>query len=73
MNHLIKITMSNLPSGCINPTDEQILVAMSKAIAKESDMAKQLFKSRETIGGSFDLFSTVISGMLYDTFRKEKS
>lgn len=72
MNHLEKITLANIPAGCINPTDEQIIAAMQKAVAKEADINKQLFKSRPIIGGSFDRFSMVVSGMLYAELKGDK-
>ena len=64
MEHLAKITLANLPAGCVNPTEKQIISAMLKAVAKEADMAIQLYESRDKIGGKLDQFASIMSGLI---------
>lgn len=69
MMHLAKITLANLNAGSINPSDEAIIAAMLKAVAKEQDMADQLMASKCKLGGTLDKFSSVMADMVYSAAR----
>lgn len=60
-NHLAKITMANLPPGKINLTEDEILSAMTSAVAKESGMCQQLLTDNRKIGE----FQTIIAPMVW--------
>ncbi len=66
MAHLVAITMANLPTGCVAPTDDMILVAMQKAVAKEYRMSKQILSSQSKVGGALDKFQHVMADLVYD-------
>lgn len=62
MDHLIKITLANLPKGKINLSDNEILDAMMYAVKKEMSMGEQLLNSREKM----ETFSGVVASMAWD-------
>jgi hypothetical protein len=67
MMHLAKITLANLAAGSIFPSDEAILEAMNKAVAKEQDMTDQLMASKDKLGGALDQFAAIMAGMVYES------
>lgn len=68
MMRLAKITLANLKSGSINPSDDEIIAAMQTAVAKEEDMHLQLLASYDKRMA----FGRQISDMIYEPMKATK-
>lgn len=66
MNHLIKITMANLPRK-ENLSGEEILEAMVEAVAKENMICQELLEDAEKM----NTFSAMVSGMIWDNIHRD--
>jgi len=62
-DHLVKITMANLPQGKLNLTEADVIGAMQKAVAKEHDMAMQLLTNRQ----KQEDFAAIIGPMAWES------
>jgi len=61
-DHLVKITLANLPQGKLNLTEADIIGAMNQAVAKETDMAMQLLTNRQ----KQEEFAAVVGPMFWE-------
>ena len=67
-NNLVKITLAHLDGVCFS--DDQIMMAMEKAISKQSNMKNQLEASYMGDREVFDGFRAQVAGLVYDAVNK---
>ena len=63
MDHLARITMANLPKGKMILTQDEIIEAMTLAVAKENVMCQQLLTDDKKLSA----FTKIITPMAWDS------